>query len=69
LEIPKREPLALRKLLYLRSVVILGAGMVKFGRFPSHEIRGKIPVNPKGGLLSRGHPVGATGLAQTAEIT
>lgn len=25
-------------------------------------------VNPSGGLLSRGHPLGATGLAQTAEI-
>lgn len=33
------------------------------------EIGGKIPVNPSGGLLSRGHPVGATGLAQVAEIT
>jgi acetyl-CoA acetyltransferase len=26
-------------------------------------------VNPSGGLLSRGHPLGATGLAQLAEIT
>lgn len=25
-------------------------------------------VNPSGGLLSRGHPVGATGLAQVHEI-
>ncbi len=24
---------------------------------------------PSGGLLSKGHPLGATGLAQTAEIT
>ena len=29
---------------------------------------GKQPVNPSGGLLSRGHPLGATGLAQIAEI-
>ena len=29
---------------------------------------GDVPVNPSGGLLSRGHPLGATGLAQTAEI-
>jgi len=29
---------------------------------------GRQPVNPSGGLLSRGHPVGATGLAQVAEI-
>ena len=27
-----------------------------------------MPVNPSGGLLSRGHPLGATGLAQIAEI-
>ena len=29
---------------------------------------GQVPVNPSGGLLSRGHPLGATGLAQVAEI-
>ena len=29
---------------------------------------GSVAVNPGGGLLSRGHPVGATGLLQTAEI-
>jgi acetyl-CoA acetyltransferase len=29
---------------------------------------GRIPVNPDGGLVSRGHPVGATGCAQLAEL-
>lgn len=29
---------------------------------------GRQPVNPSGGLLSRGHPLGATGVAQIAEI-
>ncbi|MCP4752406.1 MAG: thiolase family protein [Proteobacteria bacterium] len=29
---------------------------------------GKIPVNPSGGLISRGHPIGASGLAQTYEL-
>lgn len=29
---------------------------------------GPQPVNPSGGLLSRGHPLGSTGLAQTAEL-
>lgn len=28
-----------------------------------------IPVNPSGGLLSRGHPVAATGIAQIIEVT
>jgi acetyl-CoA acetyltransferase len=32
-------------------------------------IGGKLPVNPSGGLLSRGHPVGATGVAQACELT
>lgn len=29
---------------------------------------GKIIVNPSGGLISKGHPLGATGLAQCAEL-
>lgn len=32
------------------------------------EIEGEIPVNTSGGLASKGHPVGATGLAQIAEV-
>ncbi|MBJ7594302.1 MAG: thiolase family protein [Candidatus Dormibacteraeota bacterium] len=32
-------------------------------------IGGELPVNPSGGLLSRGHPVGATGVAQVCELT
>ena len=30
---------------------------------------GKYVVNPSGGLISKGHPLGATGLAQVSEIT
>ena len=29
---------------------------------------GRCPVNPSGGLLSRGHPIGATGVAQVCEL-
>ncbi|MEE8559039.1 MAG: thiolase family protein [Myxococcota bacterium] len=32
------------------------------------NLGGKIPVNPSGGLLRKGHPVGATGLAQITEL-
>ena len=32
------------------------------------ELGGKLPVNPSGGLKSKGHPVGATGSAQAYEI-
>jgi len=31
-------------------------------------LAGRVAVNPSGGLLARGHPVGATGVAQLAEI-
>ena len=31
-------------------------------------ITGRIPVNPSGGLLSKGHPIGATGCAQLTEV-
>lgn len=33
------------------------------------ERDGDIAVNPSGGLKARGHPLGATGIAQSAEIT
>lgn len=33
------------------------------------DLGGRISVNPSGGLLSRGHPLGATGAAQIIELT
>lgn len=33
------------------------------------ELSGKVPVNPSGGLLAKGHPVGASGVAQAVELT
>jgi acetyl-CoA acetyltransferase len=44
-----------------------GAGP-ELGLSGQTAIGGRVPVNPSGGLLSRGHPLGATGLAQVAEI-
>jgi acetyl-CoA C-acetyltransferase len=41
------------------------------GRFVEEgrpHLDGDTPVNPSGGLLSKGHPIGATGVAQVAEI-
>ncbi|MFW9917446.1 MAG: thiolase family protein [Candidatus Thorarchaeota archaeon] len=32
------------------------------------SLEGKIPINSSGGLKARGHPVGATGLAQVIEL-
>ncbi len=31
-------------------------------------LKGRLPVNTSGGLLSKGHPVGATGVAQICEV-
>jgi len=32
------------------------------------NLDGKFPINPSGGLKSKGHPVGATGVAQVVEV-
>ena len=39
-----------------------------FAESGATEIGGKIPINPSGGLLARGHPLGASGLAQLYEL-
>jgi acetyl-CoA acetyltransferase len=43
------------------SVKLLEEGETKLG--------GRIPVNTSGGLLRKGHPVGATGISQILELT
>lgn len=42
-----------------------GCRLVRDG---STELGGTIPVNPSGGLLARGHPIGATGVGQLVEL-
>ncbi|MGE0748103.1 MAG: thiolase family protein [Rhodospirillales bacterium] len=32
------------------------------------SLGGRVPVNPSGGLLAKGHPIGATGAAQIVEV-
>lgn len=41
-----------------------GAALVRSGKT---RLGGSLPVNTSGGLLARGHPIGATGLAQIVE--
>jgi acetyl-CoA acetyltransferase len=44
-----------------KSVALLADGETRLG--------GRIPVNTSGGLLRKGHPVGATGVSQIVELT
>lgn len=43
-------------------------GSEKFILAGDNTYGGRVVVNPSGGLLSKGHPLGATGLAQCAEL-
>ena len=57
------------ELMYYESLGLCAKG--EGGRFVQEghsRLGGKIPVNPSGGLLRKGHPVGATGLAQITEL-
>ncbi len=47
----------------------LEGGADKFISDGDNTYGGKVVTNPSGGLLSKGHPLGATGLAQCYELT
>jgi sterol carrier protein 2 len=44
-------------------------GAAKFVADGANTYGGRVVTNPSGGLLSKGHPLGATGLAQCYELT
>ncbi len=61
---------ATAELLHYENLGLCGDG--EAGRFIDEEatyIGGRIPVNASGGLLSKGHPLGATGVANIVEVT
>jgi acetyl-CoA acetyltransferase len=51
-----------------------GLGLYPVGEYPKRaargeaDIGGRLPINPSGGLLGKGHPLGATGVAQVVEL-
>lgn len=63
------DAFSIAELLYYEALGFCGRGeamdLLKSG---ATSVGGAIPVNPSGGLLCKGHPVGATGIAQIVEI-
>lgn len=51
-----------------------GLGLFPVGEYPARlergeaDLDGALPINPSGGLLGKGHPLGATGVAQVVEL-
>ncbi|MBI4258204.1 MAG: thiolase family protein, partial [Thaumarchaeota archaeon] len=63
------DAFTINEIIQYEDVGFCGKGMG--GRFivdGESEIDGTVAVNPGGGLLGRGHPIGATGVAQAIEI-
>lgn len=56
------------ELLALEDLGFFGKGLSGRATFSGEtSVSGALPVNPSGGLKAKGHPVGATGVAQIAE--
>jgi acetyl-CoA acetyltransferase len=63
------DAFAISELMYYEGLGLCEpGGAVDLIRSNATAVNGSMPVNPSGGLLCRGHPVGATGVAQVAEI-
>jgi acetyl-CoA acetyltransferase len=63
------DAFAIAELLYYEALGFCARGdAAKLLEDGETSIGGRIPVNPSGGLLSKGHPIGATGVAQIVEI-
>ncbi|RTE64531.1 thiolase family protein [Amphritea opalescens] len=58
------------ELIYYEQLGLCNKG--EGGRFVEEghsKLGGRVPVNTSGGLLRKGHPIGATGIAQIVELT
>jgi acetyl-CoA acetyltransferase len=63
------DAFTIAELLYYEALGLAGhgeaAGLLRSG---ATRLGGRVPVNPSGGLLAKGHPLGATGVAQMVEV-
>lgn len=63
------DAFSIAELLYYEALRLCAFGEAPELLRAGHTDRnGRQPVNPGGGLLARGHPIGATGLAQIVEV-
>lgn len=63
------DAFTIAELLYYEALGLCGRGeAVKLLHDGQTSLGGRVPVNPSGGLLSKGHPVGASGAAQMVEV-
>lgn len=63
------DAFAIAELLYYEALGFCARGeAAKLLEDGDSSLGGRIPVNPSGGLLAKGHPIGATGVAQIVEI-
>ncbi|WP_064686649.1 thiolase family protein, partial [Rhizobium bangladeshense] len=63
------DAFTIAELLYYEALQLAapgeGASLLRSGET---ALGGRVPVNPSGGLLAKGHPLGATGVAQMVEV-
>ncbi len=63
------DAFTIAELLYYEALGLCGRGEApRLLADGATSLGGRVPVNPSGGLLSKGHPIGATGAAQVVEI-
>jgi acetyl-CoA acetyltransferase len=64
------DAFTVEELLYVEAMGLCAPGQATAAlRAGEFDIGGRIAVNPSGGLLSMGHPIGPTGVGQIAELT
>jgi benzoylsuccinyl-CoA thiolase BbsB subunit len=63
------DAFSIAELVYYEALGLCGPGEgMKLIRVGETTFGGRVVVNPSGGLLAKGHPVGASGAAQVAEL-
>jgi len=63
------DAFTIAELLYYEALQLCSRGdAVALLKSGATQLGGRVPVNPSGGLLAKGHPLGATGVAQMVEV-